>query len=114
MAASVRDVRRLPLIIVQWGCTLAACLAEPPVSEQPRHAPTCTPPLPAADEALAALQQGARLRCTCATVNNAESSRSHAVFVLELTIRSPKPDGSWLEQTPRLVMMDLAGGAAGR
>ena len=66
-------------------------------------------PVATADEALARLRQGAALRCTCATVNNAESSRSHAVFLLELRIRSPRPDGSWLEQSPRLVMMDLAG-----
>jgi hypothetical protein len=58
---------------------------------------------------MARLQQGARLRCTSATVNNADSSRSHAVFILELTIRTPRPDGSWVEQTPRLVMVDLAG-----
>ena len=64
-----------------------------------------------ADEALARLQQGAKLRCTSATVNNADSSRSHAVFVLELAIRTPCADGSWVEANPRLVMMDLAGGS---
>ncbi|GBF97531.1 hypothetical protein Rsub_10454 [Raphidocelis subcapitata] len=66
-------------------------------------------PVASADEALSRLQQGARLRCTSATINNADSSRSHAVLLLELTIRTPRPDGSWLEQRPRLVMMDLAG-----
>lgn len=66
-------------------------------------------PVSTADEALSRLQQGARLRCTSATVNNADSSRSHAVLLLELTIRTPRPDGSWLEQRPRLVLMDLAG-----
>lgn len=60
---------------------------------------------------MARLSAGAKLRRTSATVNNAESSRSHAVFLLELAIRTPRPDGSWVEQNPRLVMMDLAGGA---
>ena len=70
-------------------------------------------PVASAEEALARLQQGARLRATSATVNNADSSRSHAVLVLELTMRTPRPDGSWVEQCPRLVMMDLAGAAKG-
>jgi hypothetical protein len=80
----------------------------------PEQYACCTHVFCAADEAMARLQQGAKLRRTCATVNNAESSRSHAVFVLELAIRTPRPDGSWLEQNPRLVMMDLAGGGGWR
>ncbi|KAI8471335.1 MAG: hypothetical protein J3K34DRAFT_506797 [Monoraphidium minutum] len=85
-------VKKLPRNVVQFLRTKQAMVA-----------------VATAEEAMARLQQGARLRRTSATVNNAESSRSHAVFVLQLAIRRPRPDGTWLEVNPRLVMMDLAG-----
>lgn len=67
--------------------------------------------MPAVDELMQAVLRAHMARTTKSTTSNADSSRSHAVFRLQLRIRENMPDGKAKEKTSCLLMMDLAGEA---
>ncbi|GAB4814880.1 hypothetical protein N2152v2_001926 [Parachlorella kessleri] len=63
-----------------------------------------------AEEALDLFRQGAQHRKTARTAMNASSSRSHAIFSLELSMEKFKPaEGTTTRCTAQLNLVDLAG-----
>ena len=55
------------------------------------------------------IKAGTRQRTTAATLFNTESSRSHAVFELNVQCKYKGADGADMRSTSRLALIDLAG-----
>jgi len=69
-------------------------------------------PMQSFGEAMELFDYGAKLRATCATQMNATSSRSHAVFTIQVRMvgqQSADEGGGMLERQARMHFVDLAG-----
>ena len=60
-------------------------------------------------EIFALLEQGSAKRRTAETLLNKQSSRSHSVFVVTVSVREITPEGDELIRVGKLYLVDLAG-----